>query len=386
MESARSKRDYQLTWDDPTWQIILIHWPQLSDPDKLAWGWLWHASRGGREELSVTNTIVGAACGRSDDAGAARLRNLKRAGLIRVVDRDKRTGRLLIRLDEPIVVARARRAAGDPQGLFAFMDEYEDVQPSEPDNCATVRFNRASSDSVVSVAPEPSSHGSGASGARGDPTEVSPEEPRSRTEEPPEEPRGKPRCQPSAVAAAPSVTSETSVSDSASSPLPIRKLSEDSTTTPSAALSDGARELLRGTSGGTSEQVWAAQVAARQAEAQRGEAPPPEVAVKIVAALERRDERTEGQKRLAAEELIARMRYVVNDPQLAITPCLDFAWHIVEERIPRKELEEILHDVVESDRQGKIKTSRGRYFVGCRNRCYQRHSIPTPLERSRKRS
>jgi hypothetical protein len=105
-----------------------------------------------------------------------------------------------------------------------------------------------------------------------------------------------------------------------------------------------------------------------------------------VAALEGRDARTEGQKRLAAEELVARMRHVVNDPLLAITPCLDFAWHIVEQRIPRKELEEILHDVVESDRQGKIKTTRGRYFVGCRNRCYQRHSIPTPLERSRKRS
>jgi|SRR5581483_6099979 len=87
------------------WELIK-RWPGIRAEPKIAWRYLYLASRGGRRQIEIKPAELGADQNTSDDAGRRYLQSLARAGLIEVKHLDG--GRKLVTLHDPRDVSKAR--------------------------------------------------------------------------------------------------------------------------------------------------------------------------------------------------------------------------------------------------------------------------------------
>jgi hypothetical protein len=115
-------------------------WPGIRAEAKRAWECIYRDAgqpRGGEPGealayLSITPSRLGADQG-TTDGGPRYLATLAAAGLIQVLDRDKKRGVWTIYLLDPLDVARARRArGGDSATQFSFIDDPDEDVATEP--------------------------------------------------------------------------------------------------------------------------------------------------------------------------------------------------------------------------------------------------------------
>lgn len=360
-------------WDSPQWQVVL-RWPTRAE-NKLAFAFVWRESRGGREQISVTGAMIGAAQGTSGDAGRTRIKNLRELGLIDVIDSSPLTGRYLIAVNDPFDVARAIRRTGDPQGQFDFLDDFESGPFSNAGDGPIAGGVTSARLVVPSAVPR-------ASGS-----EEPPEVPR-RAALPPggsSDRRGGSSAEVPPTRASSSSIERLHTNSSSIFASSSQSLAVSAESTPREELRGregrGSSGPQRGTPGGSSEaEALERRVADRRAAlriaAPAASAPPP-TAAEVMAAVSRRLP-TEEERERRVDEIAAHIARAVDDVRLRSAPRRHFAWQIVEGRIPRSELDQILATLREKRAAGLLACPPSAFFIACRNRCYRRHGVDLP--------
>ena len=126
-----------------------------------------------------------------------------------------------------------------------------------------------------------------------------------------------------------------------------------------------------------------AYIAKRQAQERatvaRREAPPPDVAAVLVSAANAARFVDPARQQREVDELIDWMMCAVSDRGLRVSPVAELAKHIVFGRIPKGDVMLALRDMAAVARAGKLE-SRGKYFIGIRNRLYRQYGIPFPVK------
>ena len=385
MERSPQHTTSEIGWYDPEWVAIRCHWPNLSEADKFAWYYLWRTSRRGREEISVTGAMVATDYGRSGDAGLQRLKNLRSAGLLGEPSSanargdhhwDTKTGRWTIRLPSPLDIGWhivTSNPDAQVQLSFEFLRHLEPSSSDADDRRIVGGFTDGSWAVGSEAAPVA---GTGAANGpplnhRGRASEEAPAQPRSRSGE-----------APSARALSVSSGSSELASNNSNPSFIISPSSLAPTHTKQADNSDNA-SAYRGSAGGTSEASDFARLVEQRRQAAQPKTPPTVAQILTADSVSRRlpDER---EQHRYAESLTKWMIDAVHDPRLAITPCHRLAWHIVEGRIERAEVAEILLRLDQLELAGKLTCPRGAFFVSCRDRLYRKRGIAIPTKHNPK--
>lgn len=352
---------------------------KISAADKIAWGLLRQRSHSGREQLRISAADVGGHEGRTADAGRARLRNLKEAGLIDVLFVCRKTGMHTLVVLDPLNVLKGQPRAipGDPQRVLAF-ESQADSNPADPATSESLAI--VSTETTAGDAPS----GSAQTPPAGHPDRDAPPAsyqgpPRlAAAEEPPEVPRSGPRN----LAEEPLTCPPPSGHSGLSVPNLHRPLTFRGPSVPSEESHQPERqraeEPRRGTSGGTSPDPSAGELVRQldQRRLEQGLAVGGDVPLAAVlsgsSAFRLPDAAAQANYR---EQWIEIIRRGVRCPNLKLCVAVKVAAAIVAGEIKPAVIQEALSELAKVRTAGQLRSPASAYFVGAVKRIFARHGL-----------